>query len=303
MKSLILLVLSMIITGTYALAQVGISTDNSAPDQTAMLDVKSTTKGALLPRMTQAQIAAILNPANGLQVFCTTSGKMFIYVVTVGQWKEVAYGTEVILPPYSCGTPVTINHAAGSVSPVSKTVTYGTISNIPGEPLKCWITSNLGSDHQATAVNDATESSAGWYWQFNRKQGYKNDGTVLTPSWTITTISEDLDWQSANDPCTLELGSGWRLPSYTEWNNVQGAGGWSTWEQIWNSNLKLHAAGYLKSSDGGAIYNRGSYGRFWTSTQSTLHSNGWCFHFASLSNMMDFTGKANGFSVRCLRAN
>ncbi len=34
----------------------------------------------------------------------------------------------------------------------------------------------------------------------------------------ILLIDENLDWQAANDPCTLELGNGWRLPTYTEWN-------------------------------------------------------------------------------------
>ena len=115
-----------------------------------------------------------------------------------------------------------INHvASGGVAPVDKTVTYGTVTNIPGETSKCWITSNLGADHQATAVNDATEASAGWYWQFNRMQGYKHDGTTRTPNTTwITSINENLDWQAANDPCALELGNGWRIPTYTEWTNV-----------------------------------------------------------------------------------
>jgi hypothetical protein len=36
-------------------AQVGINTDNSTPDGSAMLDVKSTTKGMLIPRMTSDQ--------------------------------------------------------------------------------------------------------------------------------------------------------------------------------------------------------------------------------------------------------
>ena len=59
-----------------------------------------------------------------------------------------------------CGLSKLVNHVAGSVAPVTKTVIYGTVNNIPGEPTKCWITSNLGADHQATAVNDATEASA-----------------------------------------------------------------------------------------------------------------------------------------------
>ena len=85
--------------------------------------------------------------------------------------------------PWQCGSSLIINHIAlGGVAPVNKTVTYGTTTNIPGEPTKCWITSNLGADHQAASVDDATEASAGWYWQFNREQGYKHVGSTLTPA-------------------------------------------------------------------------------------------------------------------------
>ena len=130
------------------IAQVGINSNNSTPDPSAMLDVKSTTKGALLPRMTIVQMGSIASPADGLQVYCTTDGKMYIYVAVAGYWREVAYGTGTLVPG-TCGS-FTINHAAGTVCPVSKTVTYGTVTNIPGAPGKCWITSNLGADHQPT---------------------------------------------------------------------------------------------------------------------------------------------------------
>jgi hypothetical protein len=282
-------------------AQVSINTDNSLPDNSAMLDVKSTTKGALIPRMTQAEIQAISVPANGLQVFCTTDGKMYIYVGGFGQWKEVAYGTGTLAPPFSCGIPVTINHTAGVVAPVNKTVTYGTVTNIPGEPSKCWITGNLGADHQATAVNDATEASAGWCWQFNRKQGYRHDGTTRTPNSTwITYITENLDWEAVNDPCAIELGNGWRIPTYTEWFNVDDAGSWTGWNGPWNSGLKMHAAGSLSFSDG-SLSSRGSYGFYWSGTQYDA-SGGW---FLIFYNGNSFTGyydfKADGFSLRCIR--
>jgi len=52
-------------------AQVGINTDNSSPDGSAMLDVKSTTSGMLVPRMTTAQRTAITTPATGLLVYQT----------------------------------------------------------------------------------------------------------------------------------------------------------------------------------------------------------------------------------------
>lgn len=57
-----------------ALAQsVGINEDGSAPSAKAMLDVKSTTKGFLPPRMTQAERNAIENPDEGLIVYNTTT--------------------------------------------------------------------------------------------------------------------------------------------------------------------------------------------------------------------------------------
>ena len=50
--------------------KVGIGTNT--PDQTSILDVNSTSKGALIPRMTAAQRTAITNPATGLLVYDTT---------------------------------------------------------------------------------------------------------------------------------------------------------------------------------------------------------------------------------------
>jgi hypothetical protein len=53
------------------------NTDGSQPDNSAMLDVKSTTKGMLAPRMTIAQRDAISNPAKGLMVFCTDDNRYY----------------------------------------------------------------------------------------------------------------------------------------------------------------------------------------------------------------------------------
>jgi hypothetical protein len=58
---------------------VGISTDGSAPDNSAMLDVKSTSKGILIPRMSQAERLAIPNPAIGLMLYQTDEAAGFYY--------------------------------------------------------------------------------------------------------------------------------------------------------------------------------------------------------------------------------
>ena len=200
----------------------------------------------------------------------------------------------------SCGQPITISHIAGVVAPVYKIVTYGTVTNIPGEPSKCWITSNLGADHQATAVDDATESSAGWYWQFNRLQGYKHDGSIVFPSWTISWIIENSDWIIENDPCSHEIGVGWHIPTFTEWNNVNTSGNWTNWNGPWNSGLKLHAAGSLFSHTG-SIRNRGGDGIYCITTQLS-NSGVWSLFFHSEGSTLNSNlAKADGFTIRCLR--
>jgi hypothetical protein len=60
-------------------AQVAINTDGSLPDNSAMLDVKSTSKGLLLPRMTRIQRNAIVNPATGLMIYQTDNSPGYYY--------------------------------------------------------------------------------------------------------------------------------------------------------------------------------------------------------------------------------
>ena len=374
----------LLLTTLQLSAQVSISPDNSPADNSAILDVKSTNKGVALPRMTKAEMNAIVNPVNGLMVICTDCGLNSAGTISVflnGSWNAVNTSNCNLDPPVSglhtasltwivwnwkpvtgaigykwstsnnyataidmgngttktetglscntvytryifaynscggsigttlmqttnvcdCGSSITISHVAGVVSPVSKTVTYGIVTNVPGENSKCWITSNLGADHQATAVNDGTEPSAGWYWQFNLKQGYKHTGTARTPATTwIISISENSDWVAAKDPCTIELGNGWRIPTSTEWLNVNASGNWINWNDNWNSPLKMHAAGNLDPGNG-SLHSRGSYGDYWGGTQSDPQT-GWYQSFNSVfSNTSGNCTKAYGFSIRCLR--
>jgi hypothetical protein len=245
---------------------IGIGT--TEPDSSALLDLSSENKGFLPPRMNKQQILAISNPADGLMVYCTSDDKFYAYTKGSDLWREILFGTGTIVPPFPCGdSSITVNHIAGIVAPVSKTVTYNTVSNIPGEPSKCWITQNLGASHKAYSVDDDSETSAGWYWQFNKKQGYMHDGTTRTPdTYWNESIDEYSDWLASNDPCTLEIGNNWRLPTYSEFYNIDISGSWNDWNGPWNSPLKLHAAGYLFESNG-ALMQRGSTGGWWSSSE------------------------------------
>lgn len=60
-----------------AFAQVGIGT--TTPDPSSILDISSSAKGLLAPRMTTAQRNAILNPAQGLVVYDTTVNAFFFH--------------------------------------------------------------------------------------------------------------------------------------------------------------------------------------------------------------------------------
>lgn len=63
-----------------------------SPHPSALLDITSTTRGLLLPRMTAAQKTAITSPAEGLVIFQTDETKGFYYF-DVG-WKPIGSSTQ-----------------------------------------------------------------------------------------------------------------------------------------------------------------------------------------------------------------
>ena len=74
-----------------ALAQTGIGT--SAPDVSAALDVVSSSKGALLPRMTETERGGITSPATGLIVFQTDGTSGYYYnagTPATPDWQQIA---------------------------------------------------------------------------------------------------------------------------------------------------------------------------------------------------------------------
>ena len=71
-RLLILSVAFLMLFQICSLAQnVGINDDGSLPDNSAMLHIKSSSKGLLIPRMTQTERDAIVNPVDGLLIFQT----------------------------------------------------------------------------------------------------------------------------------------------------------------------------------------------------------------------------------------
>ena len=81
-----LLVLTCCLITFSTAAQVSISATPGNPDGSAMLDVKSTNKGLLLPRMSTSQRNAISSPAKGLMVYDTDLNSLWYHNGT--SWQQ-----------------------------------------------------------------------------------------------------------------------------------------------------------------------------------------------------------------------
>ena len=201
---------------------------------------------------------------------------------------------------FICGNTITIVHAAvKGVAAENKTVTYGTVKSSLSGSEKCWITQNLGSSNQATSETDATEASAGWYWQFNKKRGYKNNGMSTSPTFpTTNSNTETLNWGAASDPCTIELGTGWRIPTVAEWTNVNNI---NLRAQAYAGVLKMHAAGFLIQGSG-TLTNRGTNFAYWSSNYSDLYNaKALSIQTTQTYNQITNNDKDAAFSIRCIR--
>ncbi|SDD23571.1 hypothetical protein [Williamwhitmania taraxaci] len=68
-------------------AQVAINTTGDGPHGSAMLDITSTSKGLLIPRMTEAERDAITNPSSGLLIYQTTNESFYYW--DGGTWYKL----------------------------------------------------------------------------------------------------------------------------------------------------------------------------------------------------------------------
>ncbi len=87
-----LLLMLVLLTSVISHAQnVAINNDASLPDNSAILDIKSGTKGLLIPRMNTAAIAAIANPAKGLLVLDTAMNQLLVNMGTpaLPNWQTI----------------------------------------------------------------------------------------------------------------------------------------------------------------------------------------------------------------------
>jgi uncharacterized protein (TIGR02145 family) len=289
-----LLLLSM-----FSYSQIGLGTIN--PSMSAVLDISSTTKGLLPPRMTFQQINAIASPAAGLMIWCTNCagyGQIHVYNGTI--WTNLNGG--------EAGTP------------------HGAFVGL--NVWKNFMPHNLGAD-TTLDPSDPVQGINGNYYQWGRStvvaSAYTSSNAIS--GWNTSNVPDDA-WQSSiktiNDPCP----PGYRIPYINELNTLQSynsfirTGSWEVLETGSPANfscalsfgvstnpksLTLPAAGRRQPS-AGTLYGRGNFGTYWTSNVAPDADNGekraYDFYFTINQIPLNPTGFRNtGFSVRCISEN
>jgi hypothetical protein len=207
MKKLIYLAILIIGTLTQFEARtqgVAINNDNSAPDASAMLDVKSTTKGMLAPRMTQAQRNAIVNPATGLTIYQTDGGPGLYYNAgttsipawsmvgnNAGQWQN--NGSSIY---YNLG-----NVGIGTSSPLAG---FHVASNSPG------YTALFGSDilGYASATNVSIGNYSGEALLYVGQSLYDKGYLIWNYSPTPADAQFFIGTYNGSNPLVLQPGGG-----------------------------------------------------------------------------------------------
>ncbi len=159
-----ILILMLAITSLTVFGQVGIGT--ASPHGSAMLDVESSTKGLLIPRMTTAQRDAIASPATGLMVYNTTLSCLQVNDGTEATpvWNCIS-GVANTSDPSSNGTAVVSNYGNSTCDNPSSGTINGTMTQgvaVSGVTMTLYANvTTIGSWSLSATENGVTFSGSG----------------------------------------------------------------------------------------------------------------------------------------------
>ncbi len=154
---------------------VSINVTGSLPDTSAMLDVSSTTKGFLLPRMTTAQQNAIVLPATGLAIFNTTTNSFMVNTGTPASPVWTALITSATAGVTS------INGSAGAITMDTSYIgNFSTkVRSLFGATAPVTYVNGLIGITQASSTTNGYLSSTDWN-TFNNKGGGSVTSVAVT---------------------------------------------------------------------------------------------------------------------------
>ena len=163
-------------------AQVAINGDGSSPDASAMLDITSTSKGILIPRMTQTQRDAISSPASGLMVYQTDNTVGFYYY-DGSSWTAVSGGSSVTRQIISSATTLTgtNDHSIVLTGATTYTVT------LPASPADGQVL-NIGNSNDNTTLSFPGKSLVG------RTTTYATNSISLSGTGSVILIYDGSNW-------------------------------------------------------------------------------------------------------------
>ena len=174
-----------------AIGQVGISTDGSPPDPSAMLDLKSTEMGFLPPGMNTIQRNAIASPAEGLVIYNTDTKEIELFNGQI--WTSNS-------GEFKCET--------SQLADIDGNV-YNTV--LIGE--QCWIQENLRTGLMIDGNINQTDNST------IEKYCYNNESDSCEVYGGLYQWDEMMQYsisESAQGICPLS----WHLPSVAEYNTL-----------------------------------------------------------------------------------
>ena len=286
--------------GLNTMAQVAINTDGSPPDESAILDAKSSNKGFLPPRMTAEEIGFIENPASGLMVFNTDDDKIYIFVSTNNEWKELNYGVGTITPPWLCGNVLIDSRDVQSYT----TVQIGT---------QCWMAENLNIGTIQNGSNNQTNNST------IEKYCYDNSTSNCDVYGGLYQWDEMMQYVASGAGIQGVCPNEWHIPTDDEWttltdylDGISIAGiklkevGTTHW---WSPNTATtNISGFTALPGGDRNRISGSFdflrfhGYWWSSTESSSTAAVFrSMHYDTYQVTVGNLIKQYGISVRCLR--
>ena len=270
----------------YLFAQVSINTDNSAPSNSAMLDVKSTTKGMLIPRMTSALRAAISSPVDGLMVY-QTDGVTGVYYYNGTVWKRVGE-TDGSETKVTAGVNVTVTGTGTIASPyVVNASNNHYVGQLYGGGIVFWVDNTAQHGLIVSLVDVNTYSVWSNVYEVigptaqSTWNGQGNTTAIIGQSGHTTSAAQLCDvYTNAN--YSTGIYSDWYLPAIDQLSLIYNA------RYILNKNIE--------TVPGANVLGNGAY--YWSSTEYDAYYV-WSYIFNGSSNIYD---KGSFYWVRAVRA-